>query len=157
MSLSAPTYAEAATSDDVPRVFEAGKVSDYRLWKAFLPRASAPLRPDQRRPAWARRPPLPAWSRSCTGGSVLLQPVVVCRHLRALDALHVVDGRPLGKDAPEVVALTRDPFAFVDAPACLTQDDCDEMPLTPPNWALSSANHLYRLCVVASVFLLLLP
>jgi len=25
------------------------------------------------------------------------------------------------------VARTRDPFAFADAPACLAQDECDEM------------------------------
>jgi len=29
------------------------------------------------------------------------------------------------KVATEVGARTRDPFAFVDVPACLAQDDCD--------------------------------
>jgi len=38
------------------------------------------------------------------------------------------------KAVSEAVVRTRDPFAFVDAPPCLAQDNCDEMLVTLPDW-----------------------
>jgi len=36
------------------------------------------------------------------------------------------------------VACTRNPFAVVDTPACLAQDDCDEMFVIQPDYVMQS-------------------
>jgi len=65
----APTGAEAALRGDVPRMFEAGKSSDYCLWKESHPR---PFYNSSARPISAssdpRRPPSSASPRPSTGG-----------------------------------------------------------------------------------------
>jgi len=42
-------------------------------------------------------------------------------------ALHIVDTGHWRKAASEAIAHTRDLFAFVDVPACLSQDKCHEV------------------------------
>jgi len=121
---------------DVTGALEAGKVSDYRLWKKSSPEVVlhpfgltnlGQLGPDATSfaslvTAQCRRMGTPFCSQSW---HVCISVYLV--HYRSL----VVDY--WYKAASEAVARTRDPFAFVDAPACLAQDDCDEMLVIRPD------------------------